>query len=312
MIISVSRRTDVPAYYSKWFFNRLEEGHVLVRNPMNHQQVSRVRLDKDVVDCFVFWTKNPEPMLSEIDRLEGYDCYFSYSLNPYGKPVENSLPDMERRIISFRKLSERLGPKGVVWRYDPIILAEEYDLEYHVRQFKTIASALEDTTDTCVFSFMRPYPKIQKRISGLGVKKISNDHMLEVIGNLVDIGTEHGIQLESCSETLDYKSLGIQPSQCIDDRRISAIMGTRISVEKDKNQREACGCVKSIDIGSYNTCYHDCLYCYANFSPESVRRNAMRHDVKSPFLIGGLEPEDKVTDRTMELYRGPEQLELEL
>lgn len=297
MIISISRRTDIPAYYSQWLLNRLEEGFVLVRNPMNYHQVSRVSLKEDVVDCLVFWTKNPAPLMPYMKRLSAYTYYFTFTLNPYGGPVENSLPSVEDRIATFQSLASMIGSERMVWRYDPIILTDAYDEAYHMDQFRFMAEALEGKTDTCVISFMKSYPKIMKRTKDLNLLSLGEDERLNLVGELASIGRRHGIVLESCSSSVNFDPVHVKPGKCIDDRRISRLLGQELAISKDRNQRQNCGCVKSIDIGAYNTCHHDCIYCYANYSKESVINNTRRHDPKSPFMIGNSEPHDKIKER---------------
>ena len=155
MIISASRRTDIPAYYSEWFFNRLKAGYVLVRNPMNIHKISKVSLSPKVVDGIVFWTKNPTPMLKRIPELEQYSYYFQFTLNPYGRDVELNVPSKGRVIIpAFRKLSKLIGRERVIWRYDPIIINKKYTIEYHCKYFRILASKLSEYTERCTISFV--------------------------------------------------------------------------------------------------------------------------------------------------------------
>ena len=148
MIISASRRTDIPTYYSEWLFNRLNEGYVLVRNPMNTHQISKISLSPEVVDGLVLWTKNPIPMLDRIHELERYNFYFQFTLNAYGKEVEPNVPSKNDIIIpAFIKLSKLIGRNRVIWRYDPIFFNENYTLDYHCRYFKKLASMLSNYTE---------------------------------------------------------------------------------------------------------------------------------------------------------------------
>lgn len=170
MILSASRRTDIPAFYADWFLNRLREGYVLVRNPMNYHQVSKVRLAPENVDCIVFWTKNPSHFiekLPEIDNL-GYRYYFQFTLNPYGKSIEENLPDKNALVETFKRLSDQCGPEKVIWRYDPIFVGDDYPVDYHAEQFARLANRLEGYTEKCIFSFLDPYAKIQKNNQAVG------------------------------------------------------------------------------------------------------------------------------------------------
>ena len=155
MIISASRRTDIPTYYSEWFFNRLHEGYVLVRNPMNIHQVSKITLNPDVVDGIVFWTKNPTPMLDKLDQLNDYTYYFQFTLNAYGRDVETGVPSKNNVIIpAFQKLSDKIGPERVIWRYDPIFISKIYTIDYHLHYFEQLAKRLSPYTKKCTISFL--------------------------------------------------------------------------------------------------------------------------------------------------------------
>ena len=173
MILSASRRTDIPAFYADWFLNRLREGSVLVRNPMNYHQVSEVKLTPENVDCIVFWTKNPSRLLEklpEIDNL-GYRYYFQFTLNPYDRSIEENLPEKNVLVETFKRLSDQCGPQKVIWRYDPIFVGGDYPVQYHAEQFDHLARQLNGYTEKCIFSFLDPYAKIQKAIRQLGIRR---------------------------------------------------------------------------------------------------------------------------------------------
>ena len=145
MIVSASRRTDIPNYYSDWFFNRLKAGYALVKNPMNAAQIRRVELSPEAVDCFVFWTKNPAPMLPRLEELRDYAFYFQFTLTGYGRDIEPGIPHKREVMLDvFRQLAGRVGKERVIWRYDPILITDRYTPEYHVRTFGEIAAALEE------------------------------------------------------------------------------------------------------------------------------------------------------------------------
>lgn len=297
MIISASRRTDIPAFYSQWFYKRIEEGYVLVRNPFNYHFVSKVSLDKKDVECIVFWTKYPEPMISGLDLLRDYGYYFLFTLNPYGNYLEKRLPPKDDLVNSFIKLAEKIGRHRVVWRYDPIVLSDILTLKYHLREFQFLAAKLGDFTEKCIISFLEPYSKTKRNIKGLSIKFPDAEEKKELAGNLAQIAVKRGIKLEICAQGLDLHKHGIERAKCIDNRLISRITNQPIKEEKDKNQRKECRCVSSVDIGAYNTCLHNCLYCYANYSREMVSQNVKLHNPHSPLLIGELNPEDKIRER---------------
>ena len=299
MILSVSRRTDIPAFYSDWFFNRLKEGFVYVRNPMNIHQVSRIMLSPDVIDCIVFWSKNPRPMLNRLDELKDYMFYFQFTINSYDKRMEEGVPKKEGIIKTFKELSERIGYKRVIWRYDPILLTEEMDSEYHYRYFEEIAKRLKDYTDTCVISFVDLYKKTQHNLKETTAREPSSQEMVEIAARLYTIAKKYGITIKTCAEEVALESVGVKHGRCIDNALIEDLLGVKLVVNKDPNQRKECGCVQSIDIGDYNTCAHGCKYCYANFNDGTVARNRAAHNSRSPLLVGELGPEDKVTERKL-------------
>ena len=181
MILSVSRRTDIPAFYSDWFMNRLKEEVVMVRNPMNYHGISKINLSPNVVDCIVFWTKNPQPMFKYLDEIEKkYKFYFQYTVNAYEKDMEPNLPNLDERLKNFIYLSERYGKERVIWRYDPIVITTKYSLEWHIKKFEYIASKLRNYTKTCVFSFLDIYDKNRKNLSKLEISNINQDTMVEI------------------------------------------------------------------------------------------------------------------------------------
>lgn len=299
MILSVSRRTDIPAFYSEWFFNRLKDGFVFVRNPMNIHQVSRITLSPEVIDCIVFWSKNPRPMLTRLEELKDYMYYFQFTINPYDKGLEMSVPKKEGIISTFKELSKAIGPKRVIWRYDPILLTDQMDIEYHVHYFEEIAKRLNGFTNTCVVSFVDLYRKTQNNLKETHVREPSQEEMLNLSAHLFTIARQYGITIQTCAEEIALESVGIKHGRCVDNALIEDLLGVKLVVSKDPNQRKECGCVQSIDIGEYNTCAHGCKYCYANFRDNIVMRNRAEHDPNSPLLVGHIGEADKIVDRKL-------------
>lgn len=297
MIVSASRRTDIPALYPDWFFRRLEEGFVLVPNPMNPLQVGRVRLAPDTVEAFVFWTKNPEPMMPRLERLEGYPFYFQFTLTPYGADLESDLPDKGHLADVFQQLSERLGPHRVVWRYDPILLSDRYTLRFHVAAFEKMAARLAGCTEQCTLSFVDRYPKNAREMDAHGISGVGDEEILRLAEAFSATGRKYGIALATCSEAVDLSGFGIGHARCVDPEMISRISGIPVGAKKDPNQRAACGCCASVDIGVYHTCTHGCAYCYANTSRERSLRNRAGHDPESPMLVGSPAEGARIIDR---------------
>ena len=295
MIISASRRTDIPSYYSEWLVNRLKEKYVLVRNPMNIHQVSKIDLSPDVVDAIVFWTKNPTPMLSYLDQINDYTYYFQFTLSAYGPDVERNLPSKNKIIIpTFQQLSKEIGKEKVIWRYDPIFFNEQYSIEYHCKYFEVLASKLGDYTEKCTVSFMDMYRNTERNVKPLSIVKDTYEMQVELLQRFVEIAKEYGLYIDTCAEIGDFHNIGVEHAHCIDRERIERIGGFKLNVDKDTNQRAECGCVASIDIGAYNTCKNGCLYCYANYSSNTVEKNFGMHNPKSPLLFGEIDSTDVI------------------
>lgn len=217
MIISASRRTDIPTYYSDWFYNRIKDGFVYVRNPMNIHQISKVSLSPDVVDGIVFWTKNPRPMMDRLDLLKDYMYYFQFTVNSYAQDIEANIPSKNNVIIpTFQELSKLIGPERVIWRYDPILLSQKYSIEYHVHYFEEIAKRLSGYTSKCVISFVDLYRNTQKNTKSLGLLPMETKTMYEIARRLVEIASKHNIVIESCAEKINLEQFGIEHGHCVD------------------------------------------------------------------------------------------------
>lgn len=298
MILSVSRRTDIPNYYSDWFYNRIKEEFVYVRNPMNTHQISKINLSPEVVDCIVFWTKNPEPMIDRLDELKDYKYYFQFTLTGYGQDIEKNIYYKKGKIIpTFKNISDKIGCERVIWRYDPIIFNGTYNEEYHLRAFNQIAHELSGYTKKCVISFVDIYAKNKKNMESINNYTLNNDALFDFCANLNSIAKQNNIEVASCAESIDLSACGINHNSCIDKALIEKIIGYEIKVDKDKNQRDVCGCIESIDIGTYNTCKNQCSYCYANYSQESVIKNCEKYNVNSPLLCSTVSDNDKISER---------------
>ena len=219
MIISASRRTDIPTYYSEWFLNRIREGFVYVRNPMNIHQISKIALTPDIVDGIVFWTKNPTPMLPKLDELKDYVYYFQFTLNAYGKDIEANIPNKNDIIIpAFRELSRKIGAERVIWRYDPILLTSKYTIDYHVKYFEEIAKRLSGYTLKCVISFLDIYRNTKTNLKGSDLLPLQETEMLVLAMKLSDIAHKYHLAVESCAERINLEQFGISHGHCIDGK----------------------------------------------------------------------------------------------
>ncbi|WP_461257862.1 DUF1848 domain-containing protein [Treponema sp. R80B11-R83G3] len=297
MIISASRRTDIPSYYSEWFFNRIKEKIVYIRNPFNIRQISAINLDSEFVDCIVFWSKNPKPMIDNLNLLKDYKFYFQFTLTPYEPDIEARLPPKLEIIETFKKLSDIIGPQKVIWRYDPILINNKYSAAYHIDKFEKLAGVLKGYTEKVTISFIDFYKKIAENIKLLEITEISPEEKNIIAQNFSEIARNNNFSIDTCAENIDLSGYGITHARCIDDRLISKITGNNLQIEKDKNQRLECGCVKSIDIGEYNSCSNGCVYCYANHNNIIVKNNIKKHIPLSPLLLGDICPDDIVKER---------------
>ncbi len=295
MILSVSRRTDIPAFYFDWFWNRLQEGFLLVENPRNPDQLSRVELVPEKVDCMVFWSKNPAPMLPYLLQLEqmGYPFYIQFTLTPYGPTLEPHFSQKNLLVDVFRSLSRLIGPQRVVWRYDPIILDLTYTTTWHLEQFATLYHQLNGYTRHCVISFVDPYSHLHGRFSTPLQPEIL--HLAEGISHIV----QGSIELSTCAESLDLSAFGIRHGACIDQQMIERLLGCPIRAKKDPGQRPDCGCIESVDVGTYNTCPGGCAYCYAVQNPSRAVRKFSSFCSYTPALCRDLQGTEKITIRQM-------------
>lgn len=294
MILSTGMRTDIPAFYSQWFLNRIREGFVCVRNPYYPQQVTKYNLSPETVDCLTFCTKNPLPMLPHLDELSDFRQFWFVTITPYGKETEPNVPEKETIIEAFKSLSARVGKQAIGWRYDPVFYSNGYDFEFHVRQFEKIAAALNGYTDSCVLSFLDLYKKVQRNAPGIYPPDIEEQYKLAQA--FAKTARENNITIRSCCEGSRLAPFGIDVSGCQTKAVIERAIGKNLIVKENKSQRGECHCLLGNDIGAYDTCPHLCKYCYANSHPKRVEENRRRHDPDSPFLIGHSQESDIITE----------------
>ncbi len=302
MILQTGMRTDIPAFYSKWFVNRLKEGYVYTRNPYNPSQVTKYQINPDVVDLIGFCTKNPSPMFSYMDDLKPYGQYWFVTITPYGKEIEPNVPDKEQVLEDFIRLSQMVGADSCGWRYDPIFISETYSVERHISEFEHMAEKLAGYTHSCVISFIDLYEKTKRNFPE--VRRVSREERLTLGKEIIRLGKKFDITIRPCAEGNELKSYGADCSGCVTQSVYEKAIGVRLIIPKSvKSQRAECACVFGRDIGQYNTCGHLCKYCYANADNESVRRNMSQHDPDSPFLIGNLQPDDVIHEAEQKRWR---------
>jgi len=300
MIINTGQRTDIPAFYSEWFANRLRAGFVLVRNPYDPQRVTRYRLTPDVVDLIGFCTKNPAPFLPYMELLQPFGQYWHVTITPYGREIEPCVPDKRQVIDSFRRLSVLVGAHRVGWRYDPILLTEDWTVERHIAAFNYIANALAGYTQTAVISFIDLYEKTRRNFPG--VRPVRREDRLRLGEAMAGIAARHGMTLRPCGEGRELAPFGADCGGCMTVAMYEKALGQRLLVPRFTPARKECACYLGGDIGAYNTCGHLCRYCYANYDAATVRGNIAAHDPASPLLIGHLTPADRVHEARQESW----------
>lgn len=300
MLINTGSRTDVPAFFSKWFYNRIREGYVLVRNPYYPQQVTRYELNPDVVDALVFCTKNPRPMIADLDRLDQYRQLWHVTITPYGRDIEPGVPDKSKVMQCFRELSEKAGKKAMVWRYDPVFISPDYDLEFHIEAFGQMARQLDGFTQHCVISFIDLYEKTKRNFPE--VNSVAAADQRRLISAFSKTAGEHGMKIHLCLEHTSLAGDNVDAQGCFRQELVEQAIGVRLSVPTHSPARQGCNCLLGGDIGAYNTCGHGCRYCYANYDMKVVRENMRLHDPDSPLLIGHLRSDDVVKTAKQESW----------
>ncbi len=296
IIISASRATDIPAYYSDWLINRLKEGFVIRKNPFNQKPY---KISFDNTRLIVFWTKNPEPLMQKLDWFDDKfpNYYFQFTLNDYNRHIEPNMPVLQKRIETFIKLSERIGKEKVIWRFDPLLLTENISVDDLLRKIENVAEQVSAYTEKMVFSFadIQKYRSVRNNLkrAGISAREFSEKEMLQTAKGISEIIKRLGIKAATCAEEIDLSEFGILHNKCIDDELILKLFSEDVKLMnflgvkknekgifvkakknlKDKGQRKLCKCISSKDIGDYNTCPAMCAYCYANSSKKLIARN---------------------------------------
>lgn len=295
MIVSVSRRTDVPAFHFDWFMNRVRAGYAMVRNPVCRSVVYRVPLRPSDVDMFTFISKDPRPSIPHLRELKdmGYELSFQVTVTPYGRDLEPNVPEDAVVAGAVREISEIIGRDRVIWRYDPVVISDRYDMDFHRENFDRLASLMEGHVERCVFTFLDVYDKHLPLFSSGRLREATEGERAEFVRTAVPIAEGHGIELSTCCTENDYSEYGATYRPCLDPK---SFRSWGVPYELQTNPvREGCRCVKSIDIGAYDTCRHDCLYCYANRANDSSRASHV-YDPESEIIYGSVGPDDDITE----------------
>jgi len=292
VILNTGSRTDIPGYYSEWFYNRIREGYVLVRNPYYPSQITKYLLNPDVIDIMVFCTKNPGPMLERISLLSVFDMFWFVTITPYGKDVEPHVPPKEQVIQDFRQLSLLIGKERMSWRYDPVFITDNYSVACHKKKFSQMAKALSGYTTQCVVSFIDLYEKTKRNFPG--VRGVTEEEQESLMDSFSKTAGEYGLQIHLCCENPRLVREHVDADGCMSKSVLEKALGSELRVPKKKGARNECSCLLGADIGAYNTCGHGCLYCYANYDKEIVKINRAMHNPSSPLLIGEVLQEDVI------------------
>lgn len=293
MILFVSGRTDIPAFYSNWFINRVKAGFVDVRNPFNQNLVSRIYFSD--VDLIMFCSKNPLPMINKLDTLK-VPVLFHVTITPYGKDVEPNIPDKRLIIEGVKKLSLVLGIDNVVVRYDPIFLSDKYNVDYHIKAFDKLCKNLNGYVNKIIVSFMDEYKNVRNNKNILKYRAFTRDDYKKIGEAFSKSAMDNGMSVQTCFEDEDLTQYGFVKGECLSHELAYILTGKKFKSSNVRKEKK-CECVQMVDIGDYNSCMHMCKYCYANYDEKMVSSNFKRHDDNSSLLIGTIQNDDVIKVR---------------
>ncbi len=302
MILSASMRTDIPAFYSKWFMNRVREGYVYVRNPYYRNKVTKYIISPKVIDLLCFGTKNPHPMLDYIDEIkQNYKMIWYITITPYGKDIEPNVPDKKQVIEDVKTLSNKLGYESIMIRYDPICMNEKFNVSKHIYAFEKLVKQLKGYIHNITISFLDIYEKVKKNAPDL--RAPTKEEEIELAKAFTKIGKENGMMVHGCCEDRELGEYGLDMAGCMSKSIVERVCGYRLNPPKSSNMRGACNCLMGHDIGAYNSCMHLCRYCYANYNQKVVMENVKKHDPNSPFLIGSFMEGDILSEAKQKSWK---------
>ncbi len=292
-VSSVSRRTDVPAFYSEWFMNRIRDGYVRYVNPFSGK-IHKASLRPEDVAAFVLWSKNYSPLLPHLDELDtrGYRMLFHFTINGLPRELEPLVPNASDMVEVAKTLSQRYTQDAVLWRYDPVLISSITDQHYHLHRFRELCTALEGMVKRCYFSFAVFHRKVHRnasalrRESGIALLNLPITERITLAGQMAAIASERGIQMFTCCG--DYLAGGmIEKAHCTDGDLLRSLYPERVRRFAEVPTRDGCGCCECTDIGAYDTCPHGCVYCYANSDVTTAMRNYQIHDPLTDMLADG-------------------------
>ena len=293
MILFVSGRTDIQAFYSNWFINRVKAGFVDVRNPFNQNLVSRIYFSD--VDLIMFCSKNPLPMINKLDTLN-VPVLFHVTITPYSKDVEPNIPDKRLIIEGVKKLSLVLGIDNVVVRYDPIFLSDKYNVDYHIKAFDKLCKNLNGYVNKIIVSFMDEYKNVRNNKNILKYRAFTREDYKKIGEAFSKSAMDNGMSVQTCFEDEDLTQYGFVKGECLSHELAYILTGKKFKSSNVRKEKK-CECVQMVDIGDYNSCMHMCKYCYANYDEKMVSSNFKRHDDNSSLLIGSNQSDDVIKVR---------------
>lgn len=295
MIVNVGGRTDIVNYYSEWLMNRIKEGFAYSRNPLFQNNVSKISLLPEDVDCLMFCSKNYKPMLKYMQELnEKYRIICHYTITAYEKEVEPNVPTITESIKTLMELSNIIGKEKVLWRYDPILLTKKYTIQMHLKTFESMAKQLSKYVQRCIFSFVEMYKKLEYNMPE--ILPFTEQDKIRILKGLGEIAQKYDLLIQTCGTDENYETYGIHVSGCTTPEILEQANNVKYKTVKAKPMRKGCHCIPSRDIGAYDTCLNGCKYCYANKRPDLAKENVELHDKNSPLLLGNLKQTDKITE----------------
>ena len=290
MILNVSSRTDIIAFYEKWLIKRVEAGFVDVRNPFNPKLVNRINFSD--VDLILFCTKNPIPILNDLNKIK-IPYLFQITITPYKRDIEPNVPSKKEVIEAVKKISQAIGKENVSVRYDPIFLSEKYNIDYHIKAFKKLCMLLNGYVETIIVSFLDEYKNVLKNKNVLQYRKFTEEDYKIIGKNFSKIAKLNNMKVQTCFEDRNLTEYGFTKGECLSHELAYRLTGKKYKSWKARK----CNCVEMVDIGVYNSCKHFCKYCYANYDEKIVNNNFKNHDVNSSLLIGNVKKDDIIKIR---------------
>ena len=301
MIINTGMRTDIPAFFSRWLIDKIRKGEVCVRNPYNQHQITRFQLDPEIVDCMIFCTKNPRPLLNSLFHFSRFRQLWHITVTPYGPEIEPLVPPSSDVIDSIRNLAGTADPFRISWRYDPIFITGRYSENFHYEAFEYFSRQLSGYAENAIISFIKLYSNTLRNHKYLF--EVPQETKSSMVKRLSAIAEKYRLNLIVCGAEPGLQQCGEKRKVCIDRNYLEKIIGSQIDIPSSyKGARDDCSCILGSDIGAYNTCIHGCTYCYANHDHEKAKRNFRTHNPESPLLFGEIGQEDQVTDASQKSW----------